>query len=226
MAVKIISGNIFTSDCQTIVNTINCVGVMGAGIALECRLRYPDMYEKYIKLCESKQMDIGLLWIYKSNDKWILNFPTKKDWKYPSKKEYLHAGLKKFVTTYEERGIKSVAFPLLGSDRGGIPKEESQNIMISYLDKLQIDVEIYHYDRTAKDDLYDKTKEWLMSTDTDVISKSIKSSKKVIDAMQNPKIVQLNQLLDFEGIGIKTLESVFNFVRDNSGTPIKQESLF
>lgn len=77
MPAKIITGNIFTTNCQTIVNTINCVGVMGAGIALECRLRYPDMHEKYIKLCMDNHIDIGLLWIYKSSDKWVLNFPTK-----------------------------------------------------------------------------------------------------------------------------------------------------
>ncbi len=77
MGIKIINGNIFTSKCQTIVNTVNCVGVMGAGMALECRLRYPEMHEKYILLCKDKLIDIGLLWIYKSPEKWILNFPTK-----------------------------------------------------------------------------------------------------------------------------------------------------
>ena len=81
MSIKIISGNIFTSKCQTIVNTINCVGVMGAGIALECRLRYPEMYKKYVELCENREISIGILWLYKSEDRWILNFPTKKHWK-------------------------------------------------------------------------------------------------------------------------------------------------
>lgn len=86
MAIKIIKGNIFTSNCQTLVNAVNCVGVMGAGIALECRLRYFEMYNRYVALCEENKIEIGLLWIYKSPVKWILNFPTKKHWKYPSKK--------------------------------------------------------------------------------------------------------------------------------------------
>ncbi len=234
MSVKIISGNIFTSKCQTIVNTINCVGVMGAGIALECRLRYPEMHENYIKLCDEKKIDIGLLWIFKSSDRWILNFPTKKDWKYPSKKEYLHTGLSKFLNTYDERGITSIAFPLLGADKGGIPQEESLNIMTSYLNKANIEIEIYRYDAKAKDDLYDKTKVWLLSQDIEQISKSTKLRKdyivKVINAMESPYIFQLNQLAQIDGVGIKTLEKIFNFAQcslvNNTDEKNKQLSLF
>ncbi len=221
MSIKIINGNIFTSNCQTLVNTVNCVGVMGAGIALECRLRYPEMHQKYIQLCEAGQINIGLLWIYKSKDRWILNFPTKKHWKYPSKKEYLCAGLNKFVSTYHEKGIESIAFPLLGADKGGIPQEESLNIMMSYLENPSIEIEIYRYDQRAKDDLYDKTKKCLLSMDIEFISKSTGLRKdyvlKVIYAMQSPNIVQLNQLARVEGIGIKTLEKIFQFAR-SSGT--------
>ena len=133
MNINIIKGNIFTSQCKALVNTVNCVGVMGAGIAFEYRLRYPIMYEKYIQLCENKQISIGKLWLYKSEDKWVLNFPTKNHWKYPSKKKYLHSGLKKFVETYESKGIEAIAFPLLGADKGGIPQNESLEIMESYL---------------------------------------------------------------------------------------------
>lgn len=233
MTIKIVSGNIFTSSCQTLVNTVNCVGVMGAGIALECRLRYPDMHEKYIHLCQEKQIDIGLLWLYKSTDRWILNFPTKRDWKYPSKKEYLRAGLDKFVSTYEDKGIKSIAFPLLGADKGGIPQEESLNIMISYLELPSIDIEIYRYDKTAKDDLYDKTKEWLISQDLDDIADVTRLRKnyiaKVIDAMQSPDIVQLNQLALIPGVGIKTLEKIFNLAKSSiiakPNESIRQQSL-
>ena len=165
MSVKVITGNLFTSSCQTIVNTVNCVGVMGAGIALECRLRFPEMHENYISLCNEEKIDIGLLWIYKSPKRWILNFPTKKNWKYPSKKEYLHTGLKKFCDTYKEKGIESIAFPLLGADKGGIPQEDSLSIMRSYLDNIDIEVEIYRYDPKAKDDLYDKTKKFILLQD-------------------------------------------------------------
>ena len=99
-------GNIFTSNCDTVVNTVNCVGVMGAGIALECRLRYPEMYKKYKDLCHKDLIQVGKLWIYKTDKKWILNFPTKKDWKHSSKIEFIEAGLIKFVRTYKEKKIK------------------------------------------------------------------------------------------------------------------------
>jgi len=213
MPVKVISGNIFTTKCKTIVNTVNCVGIMGAGIALECRLRYPEMFNKYIELCRENKLSIGLLWLYKADDRWILNFPTKKHWKFPSKKEYLHAGLKKFVDTYESREIKSIAFPLLGADKGGIAPQESLNIMESYLSPLPIDIEIYRYDQQAKDDLYCQVRDWLLHQDIiDVMNETgLRQDyvRKVIDAMANPEIVQLNQLGRVKGIGIKTLEKLF-----------------
>ena len=80
--IEIRKGNIFTTECQTIVNTINCVGIMGAGIAYEFRLRHKDMFEKYQDFCNKSLINIGKLWIYKVNDKDIrydniLNFPIK-----------------------------------------------------------------------------------------------------------------------------------------------------
>ena len=81
-------GNIFNTEAQTIVNTVNCVGVMGAGIAYEFRLRYPQMFEKYRTLCDPNnpnRLTVGKLWLYQGNDRLILNFPTKTHWKMPSK---------------------------------------------------------------------------------------------------------------------------------------------
>ncbi|MFC1826254.1 macro domain-containing protein [Thermodesulfobacteriota bacterium] len=213
MGLKIISGNIFTSKCLTIVNTVNCVGVMGAGIALECRLRYPEMYKKYVELCENRKLSIGMLWLYKADDRWILNFPTKKHWKYPSKTEYIHSGLRKFVDTYESRAITSIAFPLLGTDKGGIDQDESLGVMKSYLSPLAIDIEIYRYDHNAKDDLYNKVRDWLFCQDVEKISRATRLRKdqvrKVMDAMERADIVQLNQLGSVKGIGIKTLEKLY-----------------
>lgn len=213
MGVTIISGNIFTSRCSTIVNTVNCVGIMGAGIALECRLRYPVMYEKYVEICAKNELSIGKLWLYKADDRWVLNFPTKKHWKFPSKKEYLHAGLRKFVDTYQDRGITSIAFPLLGTDKGGMDQTESLCIMESYLCQLTIDIEIYRYDNQAPDDLYRKVRDWLLCQDVSIISRATRLREdyvcKVIEAVKRPEIMQLNQLGRVRGIGIKTLEKIF-----------------
>jgi len=218
MGLKIISGNIFTSRCQTIANTVNCVGVMGAGIALEYRLRYPEMYKKYVELCEDRKISIGMLWLYKSDRRWVLNFPTKMHWKYPSKTEYLHAGLRKFADTYESKSITSIAFPLLGADKGGIDQDESLKIMRSYLDPLAIDIEIYRYDAQSHDDIYVQIRDWLLCQDLERITKSTNLRRdyvlKVKDAMKRPEIVQLNQLSRVKGIGIKTLEKLFKTAQE------------
>lgn len=214
MCAKILTDNIFTTTCDVIVNPVNCVGVMGAGLALEFRLRYPEMYLKYVALCEQKKLDIGLLWLYQGKDKTILNLPTKKHWKFPSKEEYLHAGLRKFVDTYKEKNITSIAFPMLGADKGGIDPSLSLEIMKSYLDDIDIKVEIYRYDPTAKDDLFDSVKAWLRSQSQDSIAASTGLRKnyiaKVLEAIDDPDIHQLNQLGRVSGIGIKTLEKVFS----------------
>lgn len=139
----VLKGDLFQSEAQTIVNTINCVGAMGKGIALEYKKKYPEMYAKYVSLCKNKQISIGKLWLYKTETKWILNFPTKDDWRNPSKVEYLVLGLEKFVATYKEKGITSIAFPLLGANNGGLDPKLSLEVMVRYLKDLDIDVYIY-----------------------------------------------------------------------------------
>jgi O-acetyl-ADP-ribose deacetylase (regulator of RNase III) len=108
------------------------VGVMGAGVALEFRLRHPEMYERYVQLCQQKKIDIGKLWLYKTDQRWILNFPTKKHWKHNSQLQFLELGLQKFVDTYEKKGITSIAFPMLGTHNGGIPVDEALAVMKQY----------------------------------------------------------------------------------------------
>lgn len=213
---KTITGNIFRTQCQTIVNTVNCVGVMGAGLALECRLRYPAMYEQYVTLCANQKIDVGLLWLFKASDRWILNFPTKKHWKFPSKENYLHLGLQKFLDTYQAKGITSVAFPLLGAQHGGLDPEQSLRLMESYLSKCAIPVEIYRYDPTATDDLYEEFKAAFFSmSDSDLRHHTglrIDFINRIRGALENPRIHQLNQLANVDGIGDKTLEKSFAFM--------------
>jgi O-acetyl-ADP-ribose deacetylase (regulator of RNase III) len=137
------SGNIFDSKAQTLVNTVNCMGVMGKGLALQFKKRYPDMFIAYKKLCQDRLFDIGKLWLYKTDHRWILNFPTKYDWRFPSSEFYLEQGLEKFLETYKQRGIESIAFPLLGASNGGIEPETSLQIMQRYLSCCDIPVTIY-----------------------------------------------------------------------------------
>lgn len=142
--INIVQGDLFQSSAQTLVNTVNLVGVMGKGIALEYKKRYPEMFTKYKKICDSKLFSMGQLYLYKTDEKWILNFPTKQDWRNPSKTEYLELGLKKFIETYKEKGITSIAFPLLGANNGGLDPKVSLEIMCKFL--TQCDIPIYIYD--------------------------------------------------------------------------------
>jgi len=205
--IKIIEGNIFASKCQAIVNTINCVGVMGAGIAYEFRLRYPEMYFRYVDLCKMKKMDIGLLWIYKSEEKWIVNFPTKYHWRNPSKIEYLEKGLQKFVDTYKEKGIKSIAFPLLGASNGGIPEEVSLKIMKKHLKECDIEIEIYKFNPNAYDDLYLKFKKIWTETPEEQLKKEISRLKEKENRELKEKIEELKSKKDEKYLfEIKNLE--------------------
>lgn len=212
MSLRILKGNIFTSECQTLVNTVNCVGVMGAGIALEFRLRYPKMYSQYVEFCNQKAIDVGKLWIYKSTKKWILNFPTKKHWKAPSKPEYLKQGLQKFLSTYQEKKISSIAFPVLGSNHGGIPQETSLEIMEYYLKNCSIPIEIYQYDPEAPDDLFPDLKAKFSSlNDREIIEitgLSKNSLVKVRIAIEQPEVQSLMSFLTIKGIGFASAEKV------------------
>jgi O-acetyl-ADP-ribose deacetylase (regulator of RNase III) len=104
------------------------------------------MFKAYQQLCESNQFDIGDLWLYKTSDKWILNFPTKKHWRQKSKLEYVEVGLQKFVSTYAEMQIESISYPLLGCGYGGLDWEtQVKPLMENNMRDLPIDVYIHLY---------------------------------------------------------------------------------
>ncbi|RLJ69327.1 macro domain-containing protein [Pedobacter alluvionis] len=148
------SGNIFESNAQTLVNTVNCVGVMGKGLALEYKKRYPVMFIEYQRICRGGLLDIGKLWIYKMPHKWVLNFPTKYHWRQPSNEYFLEKGLDKFMETYLDRGIQSIAFPLLGASNGGLAPEVSLRIMTDYLKDCKIPVTLYISYRAKNNELF------------------------------------------------------------------------
>jgi O-acetyl-ADP-ribose deacetylase (regulator of RNase III) len=127
---------VFDSNARTLVNPVNCVGVMGKGLALAIKNRYPEVFDKYVIACESGNMGIGKLQLVKMKDRWILNFPTKKHWRGASKLEYIEAGLKKFVKTYRRRQITSVAFPPLGCGHGGLKWDVVEPLIRRYLEGL------------------------------------------------------------------------------------------
>ena len=138
-----VKGNIFNSPAKVLVNNVNTVGVMGKGVALEYKKRYPDMFECYKGLCEMKQLDIGNLYLWKKSEKWILLFPTKKHWRNPSKLEYIEKGLKKFQENWDKIGSNSIAFPRLGCGNGGLDWADVKPLMEKYMEKLPMQIFIY-----------------------------------------------------------------------------------
>lgn len=142
--IKYLTGDILFNKCQTLVNPVNCVGVMGKGLALRYKKAYPDMYIRYRSICQRGLLKPGMLWIYNSiAGKKVLCFPTKDDWRYPSKTEWIEAGLMKFVETYKDKGITSAAFPLLGAGYGGLDKRMVIAILEEHLRDCDIPIEIY-----------------------------------------------------------------------------------
>jgi O-acetyl-ADP-ribose deacetylase (regulator of RNase III) len=143
-----VKGSLFESPAKVLVNTVNTVGVMGKGIARTFKDVYPEMFRQYQQLCERKQLHIGGPWLYKTEHKWILNFPTKTHWRQPSKPEYVEQGLKTFVSTYAVQGITSIAFPKLGCGNGELDWDGVvQPMMIEYLENLAIDIFVYDFEK-------------------------------------------------------------------------------
>jgi len=105
------------------------------------------MFTRYQQLCETKQLTVGKLWLYKTRHKWILNFPTKVHWRQPSQAAFIEEGLRKFSETYARHGITSIAFPQLGCGNGELSWTDTVRPLVEqYLGKLTIDIFFYSYD--------------------------------------------------------------------------------
>lgn len=152
--IKVIKGNIFKSKCQTLVNTVNCVGVMGKGIALGFKERFPEMFEDYVRRCQQKEVKLGEPYLFKRQEKpWIMNFPTKNHWRSVSRIEDIVRGLKFIRENYRQWGIESIAFPPLGSGLGQLNWDIVGPTLYRYLKMLDIAVELYVPKETAFDQM-------------------------------------------------------------------------
>jgi O-acetyl-ADP-ribose deacetylase (regulator of RNase III)/uncharacterized protein YwgA len=142
--IKALIGDMFASDMQTIVNTVNCVGIMGKGIAQIFKKEYPAMFEDYADRCARGQVRLGELYHYKDlTGVSIVNFPTKGHWRAATRLDDVAAGLNYFVKHFRAWGITSVAFPPLGCGNGGLEWAMVGPLMYSKLKGLGIPVEIY-----------------------------------------------------------------------------------
>jgi O-acetyl-ADP-ribose deacetylase (regulator of RNase III) len=122
--IEFASGDILHADVEALVNTVNCVGIMGRGIALQFRKAFPRNYDAYKALCDRDQVQLGKMFVYDlnrlENPRFIINFPTKRHWKGKSQLADIERGLRALVEEIRKREIRSVAIPPLGCGLGGL----------------------------------------------------------------------------------------------------------
>lgn len=123
------TGNIFESEANCLVNTVNCEGYMGKGIAYQFKLRYPENNKDYIRACKSGELHIGSLHSYSEDGKLIVNFPTKDKWREKSKMSFVQIGLDLLLLLIKEKEIKSIALPPLGCGNGGLIWDEVKQLI-------------------------------------------------------------------------------------------------
>ncbi len=141
---KILVGDMFQSKAQTLINTVNCVGVMGKGIALEFKKHFPDMFKDYVRRCERHEVKPGVPYLYKSLfPPQIINFPTKDHWKSISRIEDVEHGLKVLLAKYKEWGVTSLAIPPLGCGNGQLEWKTVGPLIYKYAKQMTIPVEMY-----------------------------------------------------------------------------------
>lgn len=160
--ISLIKGDLFFSKMQTLTVSVNCVGVMGAGLASRAKYQFPDVYVEYQRHCRSKSLSMGRPVLYKretsivnqladepqklrneNSEKWFLLFPTKKHWKEDSDIKGIERGLEWLVKNQSKNKIKSLAIPALGCGLGRLDWREVGPILCKYVNRLDIPVEVY-----------------------------------------------------------------------------------
>jgi O-acetyl-ADP-ribose deacetylase (regulator of RNase III) len=141
-------GNLLTAKTEAVINTVNCVGVMGKGIALQFRQAFPDNYQAYRRACELGEVRLGRMFVFDTGSmifpRWIINFPTKDHWKAKSRLQDIASGLEDLVTVIREHHIRSIAVPPLGCGNGGLEWSDVKPLIVSAFAALP-DVEVHLY---------------------------------------------------------------------------------
>jgi len=198
-------GNLLNDDVEALVNTVNCVGVMGRGIALQFKKKYPENFTDYSKACKDKSVKIGSMFIHRTNNlmnpKYIINFPTKDHWRGKSQLKYIQDGLKDLQKTIKELKIKSISIPPLGCGLGGLDWQVVKSIIESNLFMLDdVDITIYEPQDIKKNEITSRiTKDKLEPQMTPGRAALIELIYRYLGAMLDPciSLLEIHKLMYF-----------------------------
>lgn len=146
--IRFTRGDILKADAEALVNTVNCVGVMGRGVALQFKTAFPANFKAYEGACRREEVQPGRMFVFETGTltppRYIINFPTKRHWRAKSRMEDIRTGLEDLVLVIRERGIRSIALPPLGSGLGGLAWAEVRPRIVKALESLpDLDVTIF-----------------------------------------------------------------------------------
>ena len=133
--IKFVTGNIFDSGADCLINTVNCEGFMGKGIAYQFKMRFPENNRDYVKACKGGSLRIGTIHYYKEDGIWIVNFPTKDKWRGKAKIDYIEKGLEQLTSFIIQHNPQTIAIPPLGCGNGGLDWGVVKNVIT---EKLQL----------------------------------------------------------------------------------------
>ncbi len=201
------TGDLLKSSAEALVNTVNCEGYMGKGIAYQFKLQYSENNIDYVKECKKGNVKIGKLHYFEEKGKLIINFPTKDKWRANSKIEYIEHGLDDLIMLINKLNIKSIAIPPLGSGNGGLIWAEVKALIEQKLSVLNDDIQIYIYE-PSKNYVSQPSAEPKLSMSA-LILMEIKKRLDKFDSLRLQKTAYF--------VNIFSTQSYFNFKRHKYG---------
>ena len=145
--IRFVQGNIFDSGCEALVNPVNCVGVMGKGLALQFKRRFPANFASYAAACRRRELAPGRLHVFEvgaGTPRLIINFPTKRHWRDPSRLDDIAQGLHSLASAINDNRIRSIAILPLGCGLGGLPWPDVRQLILHHLRSLnRVDIVVH-----------------------------------------------------------------------------------
>ncbi len=196
------NGDLLKQDAEALVNTVNSVGIMGRGIALQFRNAFPENYKAYVVACEHGQVQPGRMFVFETgslyNPRYIINFPTKRHWKGKSRMEDIQSGLKALIEEIRQRHIKSIALPPLGAGLGGLDWLDVKQEILKALQNIP-NVEIYVFEPTGAPEAENMVKSSKVPNMTEGRAALLGLMRRYLSAVMDPTVtlLELQKLMYF-----------------------------